>query len=193
MSSKCYSVFCAHSRSPQSWWIPALSSSGMRGVWRTLSLWGIPKENNLGQKVKRLGGRGDYGLSLCWVMWPGKISLITSIKALAVWAVAPFCWNHARCLLMTCLFSSGKTKLGNMNTAIRIHCYCYVHPLQRNTKIRHIAPHCNVVTVKWSTRSGRSSSFISRKILYSVLALFRDGHIKMQTKCRCVLVTELPL
>ena len=72
--------------------------------------WGSPTEKK--SHFERLGDQGGQGTSPHHEMRrSGNVAHTTAISALAVWAVAPSCWNHTFWLLILRLHSSGSKKL----------------------------------------------------------------------------------
>ena len=72
--------------------------------------WGSPKEKK--SHIERSDDRKGQGTSPHREMRrSGNMAQTTVIAALAVWAVAPSCWNHTFCFLILRLRSSGSKKL----------------------------------------------------------------------------------
>jgi len=76
-------------------------------------------------QIDRSGERGDQETSpkreiTCW----GNMRRTTSIDTVAVWAVAPSCWNHISLMFTPRFWSSGRRKLFNpLNAELNPICH----------------------------------------------------------------------
>ena len=81
---------------------------------RRLLIWGNPKERNRRQiNLVSVGAKGHRRNARLRV---AEIFVEQLVEALAVWTVAPFCWNHVSSMLIRKLRSCGRRKLRSIST-----------------------------------------------------------------------------